>query len=277
MASSDILKCPVCGEKLKLDERSYQCVNSHNFDRSAKGYVNLLLSNKKNSKDPGDNKMMVDSRNRFLSGGYYSGLSNEINRIVCEEAGNGVKIVDAGCGEGYYLDRLQRSVSEKKVESQLTGIDISKEAIKTACRRNQNIAFVIASSFDIPVLTASADILLQLFSPCCDSEFSRVLNDRGILLSVIPGKNHLYGLKKVLYANPYLNDEEEYPLVSFEQVRQTRVQYDITVEGENIRNLLSMTPYFWRTSEQDIARLDKIDILKTPVEFIITVYRKITG
>ena len=59
------LTCPVCGEKtsspplLKYYGNALRCPKNHCFDISAKGYVNLLLSQHKNVKDPGDSKEMV--------------------------------------------------------------------------------------------------------------------------------------------------------------------------------------------------------------------------
>lgn len=52
------MTCPVCGEKsgnpplLTRDGNSLRCPKNHCFDISSKGYVNLLLSQHKNVKDP---------------------------------------------------------------------------------------------------------------------------------------------------------------------------------------------------------------------------------
>ena len=59
------MTCPVCGEKsgnpplLTRDGNSLRCPKNHCFDISSKGYVNLLLSQHKNVKDPGDSKEMA--------------------------------------------------------------------------------------------------------------------------------------------------------------------------------------------------------------------------
>ena len=60
------LTCPVCGEKtnrpprLIQDGKTLRCPKGHSFDVSAKGYVNLLLTQHKNVKDPGDSKEMAE-------------------------------------------------------------------------------------------------------------------------------------------------------------------------------------------------------------------------
>ena len=79
-----IYKCPVCDSELRKSEKQYVCCNNHNFDISRKGYVNLLLVNQKKTKQPGDNKEMVESRSRFLDKGYYSYFSDKLNEIVSQ-------------------------------------------------------------------------------------------------------------------------------------------------------------------------------------------------
>ena len=75
------LTCPVCGEKtnrpprLIPDGKTLRCPKGHSFDVSAKGYVNLLLTQHKNVKDPGDSKEMAAARRLFLDSGAYSPVS----------------------------------------------------------------------------------------------------------------------------------------------------------------------------------------------------------
>lgn len=62
-----MLLCPVCKEKLVKDisNKMYRCSNKHTYDIAKEGYVNLLISNQKRSKNPGDSKEMVLSRIDF--------------------------------------------------------------------------------------------------------------------------------------------------------------------------------------------------------------------
>ena len=55
--------CPVCKEKLARENKTYKCINNHCFDMAKQGYLNLLLSNQKHSKTPGDDKEMASMRN----------------------------------------------------------------------------------------------------------------------------------------------------------------------------------------------------------------------
>ncbi|MGL4804344.1 MAG: putative RNA methyltransferase, partial [Cetobacterium sp.] len=104
--------CPVCNKKMTRIERKYICEGNHNFDISKYGHVNLLLSNQKNSKIPGDNKEMVLSRKNYLEKGYYKGISDGVNQIVENYLDNKkeLNILDIGCGEGYYTNRLKEKL-----------------------------------------------------------------------------------------------------------------------------------------------------------------------
>lgn len=274
-----IITCPVCGNLLQKQQHSYICDKKHTFDIASKGYVNLLTANRKNSKDPGDNKGMVLSRHSFLNAGFYGKLSEAVNKLVIRHfTKNSVcrhrRILDSGCGEGYYIDSLVRGCIAQKIEASCYGIDISKEAIKLASSRNKNIFFAVASSFELPVLSNSVDCLLQVFSPCSDAEFHRVLREDGILIAVIPGRKHLFGLKEILYEQPYENDEMEYSLPSFIKAEQVRVTYEITLrDPEIIRHLFRMTPYYWRTSADKVETLNKTEVLETACEFVVTLYQ----
>ena len=105
------LTCPVCGEKtnrpprLIPDGKTLRCPKGHSFDVSAKGYVNLLLTQHKNVKDPGDSKEMAAARRLFLDSGAYSGLRDALCGCAAKYAAEfpkPVTMVDCGCGEGYY-------------------------------------------------------------------------------------------------------------------------------------------------------------------------------
>jgi 23S rRNA (guanine745-N1)-methyltransferase len=140
MENTYFLACPVCGLSLAQGEKSLSCTNGHSFDLSAKGYVNLLLSRDKHSHDPGDNKEMVASRRRFLDKGFYlplaAGLAKTVSEIAQAKHPNGdpCAILDAGCGEGYYTGHIHKTLSESGLSFKLSGMDISKEAVRAAAQ-----------------------------------------------------------------------------------------------------------------------------------------------
>ena len=268
--------CPKCGGSLSLNGNSYLCENRHTYDIARSGYVNFLLSDQMNSKLPGDNKLMVNARKSFLSKGYYSKLMENFCDTVKKYAPRNAVIVDAGCGEGYYTVNMAKSVSD----SFIMGTDISKTAVDAAAKRSRaegvkNLLFSVSSVFRLPVKSGSCDMLTTLFAPYCGEEFLRVLKDSGIMVMVIPSERHLIQLKQAVYDKPYLNEVKDFQLEGFELKEHISVNDEICLEStEDILNLFSMTPYYYKTGEDGHRKLSQLTELKTEIGFEILVYTK---
>lgn len=270
--------CPKCGEILAKNGSSLKCPKNHCYDLAASGYVNLLLSDMMNSKLPGDNKLMVNARRSFLSKEYYKPLADAFAETVCKYSENGCTILDAGCGEGYYTGIIAERLASDGKSADIFGIDISKNAVNAAAKRYKGISFAAASIFHLPFGDCSCDILATLFAPYCGEEFRRVLKSGGIMVMAIPGERHLWGLKKAVYDKPYLNEVKDYALDGFEFVGTEKLSYTISLDNaEDIRSLFSMTPYYYKTSEEGHKRLEALVSLDTEVSFEILTYRKIDG
>ncbi len=277
--SVQVLSCPVCQSVFEKIGKQYKCQNNHSFDCAKEGYVNLLLAHQKSSKDPGDSKEMMVARQRFLTHGYYEPLSDKIIEMVGQYVYSPTKVshvLDAGSGEGYYVDRLQKHYDSNEQIS-FTGIDISKEGVRLSAKRNKKIQFAVSSVFEMPIATQSIDCVISVFAPLAKQEFNRVLTDNGKLIVVSPGANHLFGLKEKLYENPYLNDEDKISFEQFKLVEKAKVMYDIEINNpEDLHALMLMTPYYWKTSAAQLETLlTTVTHLKTSVEFIVSCYEKV--
>ena len=265
--------CPVCRKELELHEKSYICSNNHCFDKAKSGYVNLFQGK---GTVHGDNKLMVNARKSFLSKGYYSKLMENFCDTVKKYAPRNAVIVDAGCGEGYYTVNMAKSVSD----SFIMGTDISKTAVDAAAKRSRaegvkNLLFSVSSVFRLPVKSGSCDMLTTLFAPYCGEEFLRVLKDSGIMVMVIPSERHLIQLKQAVYDKPYLNEVKDFQLEGFELKEHISVNDEICLEStEDILNLFSMTPYYYKTGEDGHRKLSQLTELKTEIGFEILVYTK---
>lgn len=265
-----LLRCPVCGcdGVPSEDGKIFRCTGkkTHCFDFSKSGYLNLAGPHG----GAGDLKSAVRARSLFLESGYYEKLSDAVNQILSDIRAS--RVLDAGCGEGYYSNRMAQKRIVLGVDLSTVGID---HASKYARRDDLDAGFVVASLFQLPVADASFDAVTNLFAPCAEEEFLRVLRAGGYLILVSAGEKHLFGLKKVLYENPYENQERADLPQNMELISKQQLTYEINVEGrDRIDALFSMTPYFWRTSEQDKAKLQSLDILNTEVDFTIYLYRK---
>ncbi len=266
-----LLRCPVCGAEGSVTEdgHSFACHGQkrHCFDFARSGYLNLCMQAKE-----GDGKESVRSRSAFLEAGYYEPLSNEVNAMLSSIGAQ--TVLDAGCGEGYYTNRMAFGRTAVGVDLSRAGID---SAAKSAKRLQSGAAFIVASLFELPVAEASFDAILNLFAPCAEEEFLRVLKTKGKLILVGAGERHLMGLKQILYDTPYLNEGRRDLPKQMRLIEKKRICQSITVEGnEAIRALFSMTPYYWRTSEHDRAKLIGIERLETEIDFDIFLYGKDT-
>lgn len=269
-----MLICPKCGEKLISEGNSLLCRNRHCYDKAKSGYVNLLPSNQMHAKLPGDNKLMVQARRAFLNKGYYSPLAEALCGKVLEYAENSCKILDAGCGEGYYTARIAEAA--EGIASEIVGIDISKAAADCAAKRTKAAKFAVASVFHLPVEGESCDILTTVFAPFCGEEFIRVLKPGGIMIMVIPAERHLWQLKCAVYENPYLNEIKDTSIDGFELLDRNRVTGEIFLDNsEDINALFSMTPYFYKTGIDGSKRLAELDSLTTEIGFEILIYRRL--
>ncbi len=257
--------CPKCGAQLLQFGNSLKCADGHTYDIASQGYVNLLPPHKQGAV-PGDSKEMVRTRRAFLENGYYAPLADKLCQIM--QSISPALVADIGCGEGYYTGRVKSACS-----CSVIGIDISKFALMYAAKAYSDIDFCVASLHSLPLASGSCDAILCCFCAHDEEEFSRVLNDDGRFVIVTPGKRHLFELKSVLYDKPYENDPAE-SMKFFDLEYQDKLSFEINVPHDDIWNLFSMTPYFWKTPKQGSDRLKEIDTLCCTAEFDIRVYRK---
>ncbi len=269
--------CPLCGKPLLPDGNSLRCENRHTFDRGKSGYVNLLLVNEKHAKIPGDNKGMVNARRDFLEKGYYAPLAAAFSQTAAEAICNIPQpvVLDAGCGEGYYTDAMQKALEQAGCTPELFAVDISKFAADKCARRCKSAECAAASVFRLPLAEESCDLVTSLFAPYAGEEFRRVLKPGGKFLMVIPGEMHLWELKEALYDQPYRNEVKDCALEGFQFLERKTVESEIFLPNPtDIQNLFGMTPYAYKSSVESDRRLRALTELKTRIAFEILLYSK---
>ena len=268
--TDNILSCPVCKKPLLKDGKSYRCASCHNFDEAKEGYVNLLAGSHKQGELIGDNKSMALSRRDFLNKGYFSSLADGVLQILAGENFKSPTVLDICCGEGYYSEFIL-----KRTYCRLFGFDISKNMVRLAAKRKLDASFFVANLSHIPIFDESIDFAFHLFAPFHDEEFSRILKKGGVLVTAVPGKDHLWELKKEIYDTPYQNDEKLPESKELKPERTLRVKTKIQIDNSNdIMSLFKMTPYYYRTSKDGILKAEKLQKLETTLEFILGVYKK---
>ena len=270
MDNEHILCCPVCKKELADSGKTYICESGHNFDKAKEGYVNLLSGLHKQGELIGDNKSMALSRRSFLNKGYFSSLAGAVCSLLEAEGKDCPTVLDICCGEGYHSQYVA-----ERVNCRLFGFDISKNMVRLAAKRKMDAVFFVANLSHIPVFDGSTDFAFHLFAPFHASEFSRVLKKGGALVTAVPGKKHLWELKKAIYDTPYENDEALPSAENLTLERTVKVCAEIKLDNnEDILSLFKMTPYYYRTSKEGIERAAALGTLETRLEFVLGVYRK---
>ncbi len=267
--------CPKCSEKLNINEHGTAvCRNGHTYDKSRFGYYNFLLSNAGGAH--GDNREMIEARRTFLDTGAYLSLANKVAELAFDAARDGGVLLDVGCGEGYYTSHIMKKLSEGGKSVSTLAFDISKDACRYTAKRCSDAEVVVASAYKMPVADSSVDLAVNIFSPLAAAETLRVLRHGGRFIMAIPGENHLYGLKKLLYKTPYKNQVADTALQGFKLLRTERVAYTLTLDSaEKIKSLFMMTPYAYRTPREARERLLLERQLDTEIEFFVFLYEKV--
>ena len=266
--------CPKCKDPLTLTGNAAKCPLGHSYDRAREGYYNLLLSQARGVH--GDNREMVTARRDFLDTGAYLPLAERVAELACLHTPSGGVLLDCGCGEGYYTHMISAKAADVNKTLHIHGFDISKEAVRLAAKRDRALTLAVASSYDIPLPDSSVDTAVNVFSPLAPEETRRVLRRGGAFVMAIPAERHLFGLKSVLYDNPYLNEPESDELSGFELISREKIAYPLTLDSQDrIHALFMMTPYAYRSPREGRERLAKLDRLTTEIEFYLFTYRKV--
>lgn len=279
------LMCPIDHSMLEHKEASLLCQNGHNFDISKTGYVNLLPVQQKHSKDPGDSKDMVAARQRFLNTQSYEpiaeSIAQKIKHILDNNNANirtenfSFSLLDAGCGEGYYLSYLQHLYAEQLSDS--VGLDISKWAVTLASKRNKKLTWIVGSNAHLPMPANRFEGIMCLFGFPVWSEFHRVLNHDGYIILANAGANHLLELRQILYPEIHPHTPIDYSNIegfTLEQEETIQFQFEL-ISNDSIMDLLSMTPHMYKASYEGRKVLEQTQRLSLTADVTLTYLSKI--
>ena len=250
-ASATAFACPICQENLTLVESSLKCNNRHSFDLAKFGYVNLAAQIKQSANYDKEN---FQNRQQILEAGFYQAILEAISDLLASSK-NAKTILDIGCGEGFYSRKLQKRHPDKTFYA----FDISKDSVQIAAKSEPNWAvnWFVGDLARLPIKDASMDILLDIFSPANYGEFHRVLSKDGILIKVIPTKNHLKEIRQKVqdqltnkdYSNQDIKEhfQERFTILSSQTASLTK-----TITANQLQALLSMTPLLFHIDQTKI-------------------------
>lgn len=186
-----MLLCPVrgCHMALVREERRMLCPRGHSFDVARSGYINLLQPQERRSKKPGDTAAAVIGRRRLHDCGVTEPLLQAIAELVAASPSD--VVLDAGCGDGFYLGTLERQTG-----FDAHGVDIAIPAIDAAARRYPGCEWIVANADRfVPYADRSFSIVLSITARMNAGEFRRVLRDDGRLLVALPAPDDLVELR----------------------------------------------------------------------------------
>jgi 23S rRNA (guanine745-N1)-methyltransferase len=272
-----LLSCPVCKRNLNKQGKTFSCQNKHSFDEAKEGYVNLYHNHSTNA---GDDATMLMARSQFLNQGYYQGIAESLKQLVKDllKSSNqsNFTILDAGCGEGYYLNYLHNQLVNEEINCQYYGFDISKKAVKMCSKKNQNIEWFVANANDIPIQDHTIDCFINMFSYYNPKEVERVLAKKGTALIFRASRTHLLELKEILYPELLLKDSDiDVKGSHLNCIDQKNYKNKILINHpEDIKHLLQMTPHVYKTNRENQAQLEELDSLELTLDIDIYVLKQ---
>lgn len=275
---NDLLCCPLDKLPLRQQDTELRCASGHCFDIARQGYVNLLVPGDKRSRDPGDSKEMVMARRAFLSSGHYEPIAQRLIELVRPLCAADSVIVDAGCGEGYYLEQLRAHLPASRHSTPtVIGFDISKPAVQAAARRFP-ATWLVASNRNIPLVPGSVDCLLSMFGFPIFETFLALLKEGGTLLAVDAGPQHLIELREILYPSVRHSASrviEKALAAGFTQGDASTLQFTTAPLGQShIHPLLGMTPHLFRASHEGKERAAQLHDFPITVDVVFQLLHK---
>ena len=120
----------------------------------------------------------------------------------------------------------------------------------------------------------SSAMPINVFAPVPDGEARRVLKKDGILVVCSSGSRHLWQMREVLYGEPRYYEPLDRTPEGFRLLSSSSLSREITVEGDLIRDLFTMTPFYYRSPREGKEKLLSLTSLTTEISAEYKVYEK---
>ncbi len=252
MAAFNGFQCPACAAPLFVKESSLCCEKGHTYDVARKGYVHLHHRTVQSTYD----KDLFAARRAVFDAGFYQPAADAMKALLAPLSP--AALLDAGCGEGYYLS----SLSPKLPRSLMVGIDLSKEAILSAAGRGGSALYCVGDLNRLPFADGVFDVILNILSPASYASFTRVLKKGGLFVKIMPGREYLQQIRERLHAAKTGYDDTRVPeyLRQHMQVhRLERLHYTLPVSPMEYACFISMTPL-----TESLSRHERDSLLENP-------------
>ncbi|AGA56288.1 hypothetical protein Theco_0030 [Thermobacillus composti KWC4] len=276
-AVAALLRCPVCGQTVRLDRRSIVCPARHTFDLSKHGYINLLTRPARAKYD----KRLFQSRRAVLLGGLYDPLHELAAAKILQSCGgkSPLRLLDAGSGEGSHLARIRGKIAAETGQAIWgVGIDLAKEGVEMAARSYPELLWCVGDLARSPLGAGCFDAVLNILSPANYEEFSRLLAPGGVVLKVIPEPDYLIELRRLL------QPDADRPVTAgsrakahfrerFTMIDEDRLRCRVRLDRPLLPHLAAMTPLSWQAGEEALQRIAALDQLEMTIDLAVLIGR----
>lgn len=266
-----LFQCPVCKQSFEtIQDNSLVCTNGHSFNISKKGTLYFLGKASKNEYD----KEMLSDRFEIAQAGLFNPLLEAVYKEIPKK--EELSLLDVGSGEGSQLDYL----TQLGLKGSLIGFDISKDASALAASHFTSAFWCVADLAQSPFASNQFDTLLNIFSPSNYEEFNRLLKVNGKVIKIVPDKDYLIELRRLLYHDQkekqsYSNKKtitkfkEHFPTVEVSSIR-----YSFALTKEQFHYLLRMTPLGWGATKESKAYAEQHPLTSITVHVCLLVGEK---
>ena len=95
------------------------------------------------------------------------------------------------------------------------------------------------------------------------------------MVEVTAGNNHLIELKQQIYDTVFKQDKHQKDVGDiFDTLYQGNIDFKLHIEGDDLKNLLTMTPHINRIKEEKKSRLFYLNSLDLTVDCQVRVLKK---
>jgi len=254
------LRCPLCLGAFSREGNSLRCARGHCYDLARQGYVNLAPGRR----DSFYKKEMFESRARVFEAGVFEPVAEELTRAFNQYVRSEEPVVlDAGCGEGYYLRRVAAGRKMTRI-----GLDLNRDAVRLAAKSTKDASFAVGDLAAIPLADGCCDAVLDIFTPANYAQFKRVLKPGGVLFKIAPRSGYLVQLRRAARGRIRSEQDDEdrvgrYARRHMRMLEQRTITYTMPVSSELAVHLAQMTPML---AEVDVRELDLSDVREITID-----------
>ncbi|MGN0778807.1 MAG: methyltransferase domain-containing protein [Aristaeellaceae bacterium] len=247
------LRCPVCGGNMRRAGDDVACASGHRVNVNRRGCLNFLSAPADSCYDAA----LFQARRRVFDAGCYDAVAEAMASLL--PAGEH-RLLDAGCGDGWYLNRLL----ERHPDWCGAGVDISRDAILAATAQPCTALWCVGDLRRLPFRDGAFTAVLDVLTPANYGEFRRVLDKEGLLVKVYPGSGYLRELRAARGMAPYAEGQvDAYLREQAAVVGEKRVTVTHAVTPELWRDFVWMTPL-----NQDMSPAEKDGLAARPADAV---------